>query len=103
MTNSGGEGETDRRRQEKTRPLSLHLVDISPCRLDFPAGSFDLVFSNWLFMYLGDKETQDVFERCMKWLVPGGHFFVRESCYHQSGNRIRNHYTLYLLIGILMI
>lgn len=68
--------------------ISFMCADVT--KLDFPAGSFDLVFSNWLFMYLGDKETQDVFERCMKWLVPGGHFFVRESCYHQSGNVKRN-------------
>ena len=26
-------------------------------KVDYPAGSFDLVFSNWLLMYLSDTEV----------------------------------------------
>ncbi|XP_064092780.1 uncharacterized protein LOC135205706 [Macrobrachium nipponense] len=58
-------------------------------KLDFPPGSFDLVFSNWLFMYLSDEETNNVFRKVLEWLAPEGCFFLRESCYHQSGNMKR--------------
>ncbi|XP_042227688.1 phosphomethylethanolamine N-methyltransferase-like isoform X2 [Homarus americanus] len=54
--------------------------------LDFPAGSFDVVFSNWLFMYLSDEEVSTTFSKIYDWLTPGGYFFLRESCYHKSGN-----------------
>nr|XP_045583280.1 phosphoethanolamine N-methyltransferase-like [Procambarus clarkii]XP_045583281.1 phosphoethanolamine N-methyltransferase-like [Procambarus clarkii]XP_045583282.1 phosphoethanolamine N-methyltransferase-like [Procambarus clarkii] len=65
-------------------------------KLDFPAGSFDLVFSNWLFMYLSDVESSRVFRKILSWLTPGGHFFLRESCYHQSGNiKRKENPTLY--------
>ncbi|XP_063613827.1 uncharacterized protein LOC134787065 [Penaeus indicus] len=80
----------DKNEHDNKHMGNINFMCADVTKLDFPAGSFDLVFSNWLFMYLGDKETQDVFERCMKWLSPGGHFFVRESCYHQSGNVKRN-------------
>jgi phosphoethanolamine N-methyltransferase len=48
--------------------------------------SADLVFSNWLLMYLSDKEVKDLLVRVLKWIKPGGHFFFRESCFHQSGD-----------------
>ncbi|XP_047492053.1 phosphomethylethanolamine N-methyltransferase-like [Penaeus chinensis] len=80
----------DKNKHDNKHMGNINFMCADVTKLDFPAGSFDLVFSNWLFMYLGDKETQAVFERCMKWLSPGGHFFVRESCYHQSGNVKRN-------------
>ncbi|RVW24042.1 Phosphoethanolamine N-methyltransferase [Vitis vinifera] len=37
------------------------------------AGSVDLIFSNWLLMYLSDKEVvEDLAERMVKWLKVGG-------------------------------
>ncbi|MPC17161.1 Phosphomethylethanolamine N-methyltransferase [Portunus trituberculatus] len=63
--------------------VAFKCADVT--KLDFPAGSFDLVFSNWLFMYLSDAETNGVFRKIIEWLTPDGHFFLRESCYHQSG------------------
>ncbi|XP_076033764.1 uncharacterized protein LOC143020833 [Oratosquilla oratoria] len=54
--------------------------------LDLPAGSFDLVFSNWLLMYLSDSEVQKLLSRVLQWLSPSGKLFIRESCYHPSGN-----------------
>ncbi|KAK8375846.1 hypothetical protein O3P69_008533 [Scylla paramamosain] len=86
---------------EKNREENGHFKNVAfKCadvtKLDFPAGSFDLVFSNWLFMYLSDAETDGVFRKIIDWLTPNGHFFLRESCYHQSGNMARNNNpTLY--------
>ncbi|KAG0714966.1 Phosphoethanolamine N-methyltransferase [Chionoecetes opilio] len=86
---------------EENRAENGHLNNVTfKCadvtKLTFPAGSFDLVFSNWLFMYLSDAETSGVFHEVLNWLKPDGHFFLRESCYHQSGNVARNNNpTLY--------
>lgn len=86
---------------EKNRADNGHFNNVTfKCadvtKLDFPAGSFDLVFSNWLFMYLSDAETSSVFRKVLGWLKPDGHFFLRESCYHQSGNIVRgDNPTLY--------
>ncbi|XP_071531397.1 uncharacterized protein [Panulirus ornatus] len=80
---------------DENQRLNQHLKNVTfvckdVTKLDFPAGSFDLVFSNWLFMYLSDSETFQVFQRIINWLKPDGYFFLRESCYHQSGNVKRN-------------
>lgn len=86
---------------EKNREDNEHFGNVDfkcadATKLEFPAGSFDMVFSNWLFMYLSDEETSGVFRRVIKWLKPNGHFFLRESCYHQSGNMKRgDNPTLY--------
>ena len=49
----------------------------------------DVVFSNWLLMYLSDKEIQILVKKILSWLNVGGYLFFRESCYHQSGNKKR--------------
>ena len=58
--------------------------------MDRPAESLDVVFSNWLLMYFGDAEVQELFAKSLRWLRPGGYLFFRESCFHQSGNAKRN-------------
>ncbi|XP_054839229.1 uncharacterized protein LOC129332271 [Eublepharis macularius] len=57
--------------------------------LQLPSQSFDLMFSNWLFMYLSDAELSSVAQKMLSWLRPGGHLFFRESCFHQSGDSPR--------------
>ena len=57
---------------------------------DFGSEQYDHVFSNWLFMYLDDTETEAVFKRIFDSLKPGGTFFMRESCFRQSGNKKRS-------------
>jgi len=47
--------------------------------------SFDIVFSNWLFMYFSDGETEELLQKSLSWLTPGGTLFFRESCFHSSG------------------
>jgi len=54
-------------------------------RLPFCVYSYDLVFSNWLLMYLEDVEVEKLFVNMLRWLRPDGYFFFRESCYHPSG------------------
>ena len=48
--------------------------------------SYDLIFSNWLLMYLSDEEVQHLALKMLSWLRDGGYLFFRESCYHSSGD-----------------
>ena len=52
-------------------------------------GSYDVVFSNWLLMYLSDGEVASLARRALRWLAPGGALFFRESCFRQSGDKQR--------------
>lgn len=54
-------------------------------------GSVDVVFSNWLLMYLSDIEVQKLAERMLRWLKDAGYIFFRESCFHQSGDSKRKY------------
>jgi len=58
--------------------------------LEQPAASHDLVFSNWLLMYLSDAEVSQLASDALRWLAPGGSLFFRESCFRQSGNTKRS-------------
>ncbi|KAL3529143.1 hypothetical protein ACH5RR_008465 [Cinchona calisaya] len=64
-------------------------ADVTSQELDFSAESMDLIFSNWLLMYLSDEEVEALAKRMIKWLKVGGHIFFRESCFHQSGDHKR--------------
>ncbi|PSC74355.1 phosphoethanolamine N-methyltransferase 1-like [Micractinium conductrix] len=57
--------------------------------LALPADSCDVAFSNWLLMYLGDAEVQQLALNMLGWVVVGGHVFFRESCFRQSGDKAR--------------
>ncbi|GLT45485.1 hypothetical protein SLA2020_193140 [Shorea laevis] len=61
-------------------------ADVTSPDLNFSEGSVDLIFSNWLLMYLSDEEVKNLVERMVKWLKVGGYIFFRESCFHQSGD-----------------
>ncbi|XP_039257506.2 uncharacterized protein LOC120334118 [Styela clava] len=58
--------------------------------LEFEENSLDLIFSNWLLMYLGDNDIRILIDKMLKWLKPTGRLFFRESCYQQSGNKERS-------------
>lgn len=64
-------------------------ADVTSSDLKIEDESMDLIFSNWLLMYLSDKEVEYLAERLMKWLKVGGYIFFRESCFHQSGDHKR--------------
>ncbi|KAI4329995.1 hypothetical protein MLD38_028311 [Melastoma candidum] len=66
-------------------------ADVTSPELDVPEESVDLIFSNWLLMYLSDKEVELLAERMSKWLKVGGYIFFRESCFHQSGDSKRKY------------
>ncbi|XP_069750218.1 phosphoethanolamine methyltransferase isoform X2 [Narcine bancroftii] len=78
----------------KNRELNGHRSNINflqadITQLELPSNSFDLIFSNWLFMYLTDAELVGLVGRLLNWLQPGGFLFFRESCFYQSGNMKR--------------
>ncbi|XP_041930038.1 phosphoethanolamine methyltransferase isoform X1 [Alosa sapidissima] len=96
---------------EKNREDNSHLgnadfLQDDVTQLNFPQNSFDLIFSNWLMMYLSDEELRKLIEKMLSWLRPGGHLFFRESCFHQSGNCKRDfnptHYRTPALYNHLM-
>lgn len=73
-------------------PLFPNVVDFMVADvvlMDLPANSYDVVFSNWLLMYLSDAEVEAFARKALKWLAPGGVLFFRESCFRQSGDRAR--------------
>ena len=69
---------------------NLEIVCEDALKLNFEPNSFDIVFSNWLLMYLSDNEVQTLANNCINWLKPGGRIFFRESCFHRSGNAPRS-------------
>jgi phosphoethanolamine N-methyltransferase len=52
--------------------------------LEAEPNSFDVIFSNWIFMYMEDEEVKEFAQKDIKWLRPGGKLFLRESCFKQS-------------------
>ncbi|KAF8407635.1 hypothetical protein HHK36_006768 [Tetracentron sinense] len=66
--------------------VKFMCADVTSPNLKIPSESVDLIFSNWLLMYLSDKEVETLAERMVKWLKVGGFIFFRESCFHQSGD-----------------
>lgn len=64
-------------------------ADVTSPELNISMESVDLIFSNWLLMYLSDKEVENLAKRMVKWLKVGGFIFFRESCFHQSGDSKR--------------
>ncbi|CAN1266840.1 Phosphoethanolamine N-methyltransferase [Linum perenne] len=71
--------------------VKFMCADVTSQDLNFSEGSIDLIFSNWLLMYLSDTEVEKLAERMMKWLKVGGYIFFRESCFHQSGDSKRKY------------
>jgi phosphoethanolamine N-methyltransferase len=67
---------------EANRYLSNSIIVIY---LFFVLFSFDIIFSNWLFMYLSDEETEQLLQKSLTWLKSDGTLFFRESCFHSSG------------------
>ncbi|XP_019421912.1 PREDICTED: phosphoethanolamine N-methyltransferase 1-like [Lupinus angustifolius] len=71
--------------------VNFMCADVTSPDLQIAEGSIDLIFSNWLLMYLSDNEVEKLAERMMKWLKDDGYIFFRESCFHQSGDSKRKY------------
>ncbi|XP_023633163.1 phosphomethylethanolamine N-methyltransferase isoform X2 [Capsella rubella] len=69
--------------------VKFMCADVTSPDLKIADGSVELIFSNWLLMYLSDKEVELMAERMLGWVKPGGYIFFRESCFHQSGDSKR--------------
>uniref|UniRef100_A0A914HY38 phosphoethanolamine N-methyltransferase n=1 Tax=Globodera rostochiensis TaxID=31243 RepID=A0A914HY38_GLORO len=52
--------------------------------LQFDEGSVDLVFTNWLLMYMSDEEVVQFVANALQWLRPDGYLHLRESCSEPS-------------------
>jgi len=52
--------------------------------INYPDQSFDIVFWNWLLMYLGDVEMKNFLAKALLWVRVGGYLFCRESCGESS-------------------
>ncbi|KAG6675877.1 hypothetical protein I3843_15G122100 [Carya illinoinensis] len=71
--------------------VKFMCADVTSPDLKISEQSVDLIFSNWLLMYLSDQEVEDLAEKMVKWLKVGGFIFFRESCFHQSGDSKRKY------------
>ncbi len=76
---------------QKNKELNEHLGNIEfthadATKLEYDHDQFDMIFTNWLLMYLTDNEIGDLVEKSLCYLKNGGYFFIRESCFHPSGN-----------------
>ncbi|XP_062118017.1 phosphoethanolamine N-methyltransferase 2 [Humulus lupulus] len=71
--------------------VKFMCADVMSPDLNISHGSVDLIFSNWLLMYLSDQEVEKLAERLVKWLKVGGFIFFRESCFHRSGDSKRKY------------
>ncbi|KAF8037825.1 hypothetical protein BT93_B0617 [Corymbia citriodora subsp. variegata] len=71
--------------------VKFQCADVTSPDLKIAEDSVDLIFSNWLLMYLSDTEVENLAERMVKWLKVGGYIFFRESCFHRSGDSKRKY------------
>ena len=62
--------------------ISHQAADIM--KAAFEPESFDVIFINWLLMYLEDADLEVLKKRMSQWLSPGGRLFLRESCVSAS-------------------
>jgi len=65
---------------------NIKFVQADVTEFDMDDSSVDLVFSNWILMYLSDEEVLELFKKVLRWLRPGGYFYFRESCFRKSGS-----------------
>ncbi|XP_038078651.1 phosphomethylethanolamine N-methyltransferase-like [Patiria miniata] len=80
----------DKNREVNSHHDNIEFFQADVTKLDFDQGSFDVIFSNWLMMYLTDEEVIQLASNTLRWLTDGGYLFFRESCFHQSGNKKRD-------------
>ncbi|KAK9800739.1 hypothetical protein WJX73_003088 [Symbiochloris irregularis] len=68
---------------------NVRFMAADATQLDMAAGCCDVVFSNWLLMYLSDEECAKLAADALTWVGDDGVVFFRESCFKQSGDKLR--------------
>lgn len=76
---------------EKNRKLNSHLGNIEfthgdATQIKYKSDQFGMIFTNWLLMYFTDSEIENLVEKSLDYIEENGYFFIRESCFHPSGN-----------------
>uniref|UniRef100_A0AC35EQT8 Methyltransferase type 11 domain-containing protein n=1 Tax=Panagrolaimus sp. PS1159 TaxID=55785 RepID=A0AC35EQT8_9BILA len=66
---------------------NIKYVVSDAAHLNLPASSVDIVFTNWLMMYMSDSEVVEFVTGALKWLRPDGYLKLRESCSEPSTGR----------------
>uniref|UniRef100_A0A183G166 phosphoethanolamine N-methyltransferase n=1 Tax=Heligmosomoides polygyrus TaxID=6339 RepID=A0A183G166_HELPZ len=80
----------------KNQERNTHMGNISyqigdAVHLQMDEKSVDLVFTNWLMMYLSDREVIEFLFNAMRWLRADGYLHLRESCSEPSTARWYGH------------
>ncbi|KAF5203175.1 Phosphoethanolamine n-methyltransferase, partial [Thalictrum thalictroides] len=52
--------------------VKFKCADVTSPDLKITPGSVDLIFSNWLLMYLADNEVENLAKKMVDWLKIGG-------------------------------
>ncbi|XP_076860648.1 phosphoethanolamine methyltransferase isoform X2 [Brachyhypopomus gauderio] len=80
----------EKNRKDNSHRGNAKFIQADVTQLELSNNSFDLIFSNWLLMYLSEEELISLEKKMLAWLRPGGYLFFRESCFHQSGDSKRD-------------
>ncbi|KAJ7376646.1 hypothetical protein OS493_033528 [Desmophyllum pertusum] len=56
---------------------NIDFVCADVTKLDRPQGSYDVIFSNWLLMYLSDEELEKLALKMLQWLKDDGFLFFQ--------------------------
>jgi phosphoethanolamine N-methyltransferase len=67
---------------------NIKYVVSDAAHLNLPASSVDIVFTNWLMMYMSDSEVVEFVTGALKWLRPDGYLKLRESCSEPSTGKL---------------
>lgn len=84
----------EKNKERNAAAKNIKYVVSDAAHLHLPKRSIDLVFTNWLMMYMSDHEVVEFVTNALKWLKPGGFLKLRESCSEPSTGR-KNASTLH--------
>lgn len=65
----------EKNRKDNSSFPHISFLCADAMHLEFKEGLFDVVFSNWLFLYLEDDEVEQLLEKISRWLSPQGELF----------------------------
>ncbi len=71
---------TEENQRKNSAFQNITYLTADAMKLRFGCETFDLIFINWLFMYLEDEEVAELSLRFKHWLKPEGALFIRETC-----------------------